>query len=69
MKILEEPLLLNNLSDMLDFTQQNENDVTLVKRSQKEAIVAMSLKQYNDLQAKIYRLQQEVKKQNENKDI
>lgn len=69
MKILEEPLLLNNLSDMLDFTQQNENDVTLVKRSQKEAIVAMSLKQYNDLQAKIYRLQQEVKNQNENKDI
>jgi PHD/YefM family antitoxin component YafN of YafNO toxin-antitoxin module len=69
MKILEEPLLLNNLSDMLDFTQQNENDVTLVKRSQKEAIVAMSLKQYNHLQAKIYRLQQEVKKQNENKDI
>lgn len=69
MKILEEPLLLNNLSDMLEFTQQNENDVTLVKRSQGEAIVAMSLKQYNDLQAKIYRLQQEVKKQNENKDI
>lgn len=69
MKILEEPLLLNSLSDMLEFTQQNEDDVTLVKRSQGDAIVAMSLKQYNDLQAKIYHLQQEVKKQNENKNI
>ena len=62
MKILEESMLLNNLKDMLDFAQYNEDEVSLVKRSSGKPIVVMTLKQYNDLQAKLYHLQQEVEK-------
>jgi len=66
MKILEEPLLLNNLNDLLDVVLE-QKDITLIKRVNKEAVIAMSLEQYNKLMAKLYHLQEGEK--NENKTL
>ena len=53
MKILEEPLLLNDLKETLNLL--DEDDELLVKRSQKEPAVILSLEKYNKLKAEIYR--------------
>ncbi|MDF9825832.1 PHD/YefM family antitoxin component YafN of YafNO toxin-antitoxin module [Breznakia sp. PF5-3] len=52
MKILEEPLLLNDLKETLNLL--DVDDELLIKRSQKEAAVILSLEKYNKLKAEIY---------------
>lgn len=52
MKILEEPLLLNDLKSTLDIALQE--DEVLIKRPQAEPVIVMSLKLYNEWKAKLY---------------
>ncbi|MDH6367263.1 MULTISPECIES: hypothetical protein [Breznakia] len=53
MKIVEEALLLNHLASALALTE--EHDEVLIKRSEGQPVVMMSLAAYNELKAQIYR--------------
>ncbi len=51
MKILKETLLFNDLKSTLD----SINEVTLIMRSDKEVVVAMTLEEYNKMKEKMYK--------------
>lgn len=53
MKILEEPLLLNNLQETLNLL--DDEATILIKRGDRKAVVLMDLDTYNEMNATIYR--------------
>lgn len=58
MKILEEPLLMNNLKETLNLL--DEEDELLIKRVDKEPAMILSLAKYNEWKAQLYHAKKEV---------
>lgn len=51
MKIFKESLLMNDLKTVLDAIEET----TLIMRREKEPIVMMTLKEYNQMKEKLYK--------------